>query len=115
MTPLQAWWKANSAEEAVALLKTAFGELNQGASIELHPHAVLDAPGALFVEQKGDVSGAQKTNPVDIVHKILESMQDPTKHRMCVVVAPPLPLISAVRRLNSHGTQGRAPDARDAC
>jgi hypothetical protein len=68
-----AWWKVNSATEAVALLRTAWSELNGETSAmpNFVPHAILDAPGALFVEQTNDEAAA-KGDPVSVAHQIME-------------------------------------------
>ena len=68
-----AWWKVNSATEAVALLRMAWSELNgeSTAMPNLVPHAILDAPGALFVEQTNDEAAA-KGDPVSVAHQIME-------------------------------------------
>jgi hypothetical protein len=66
----------NTTLEALELVRHAWRELNgaDAAPPALEPHAVAGAPGALFISQGPAPSGAQKTSPVDIAHRILEDV-----------------------------------------
>ena len=72
-----AWWKVNTSLEAIALIREAWKDLNGDVEAPpLEPHAVENAPGALFVAQGASPAGAKKDDPTDIAHRILERVRD---------------------------------------
>ena len=79
-----AWWKVQAATEAVALLQQTWRDLNpEKPPPTFEPHAVLDAPGALFVAQKDDDAQLATGDPVTIAHSVLEGvLTDPNKARI---------------------------------
>ena len=72
-----AWWKTNVALEAIALIRGAYSDLNEGAvAPTLEPCAMEHAPGALFVAMKDVPADAKKSDPADIAHRMLEKFRD---------------------------------------
>jgi hypothetical protein len=79
-----AWWKVQAATEAVALLRQTWKDLNPEKALPtFEPHAVLDAPGALFVAQTDDDNNAPMGDPVTVAHSVMEGViTDPNRARI---------------------------------
>ena len=62
--------------EAIALIRGAFSDLNEGAEApKLEPCAMEHAPGALFIAMKDVPADAKKSDPAAIAHRLLEKVK----------------------------------------